>query len=155
MYANLAILAVFAFLYSTVAGRVERTPITGPIVFMAFGFLVGPLGLGWVEVTASTLDLRMLADLTLALVLFIDAANADTSILRAHIVIPRRMLLIGLPGTIALGCVAGWLLFDGLGIYEVAILATMLAATDAALGKCRVLQHFDVTRYRRFDAFDT
>ncbi len=135
MYANLAILAVFAFLYSTVAGRVERTPITGPIVFMAFGFLVGPLGLGWVEVTASTLDLRMLADLTLALVLFIDAANADTSILRAHIVIPRRMLLIGLPGTIALGCVAGWLLFDGLGIYEVAILATMLAATDAALGK--------------------
>jgi hypothetical protein len=53
VYANLALLAVFAFLYSIVAGRVERTPITGPIVFMAFGFLVGPFGVGWVEVTAS------------------------------------------------------------------------------------------------------
>jgi NhaP-type Na+/H+ or K+/H+ antiporter len=135
MYANLALLAAFAFLYSIVAGRVERTPITGPIVFMAFGFLIGPLGVGWVEVTASAQDLRMLADLTLALVLFIDAANADTSVLKANIVIPRRMLLIGLPGTIALGFLSGWLLFDGLGIYEVAILATMLAATDAALGK--------------------
>jgi NhaP-type Na+/H+ or K+/H+ antiporter len=45
------------------------------------------------------------------------------------------MLLIGLPGTIAMGIVFGMLLFDGLGIYELAILATMLAATDAALGK--------------------
>lgn len=148
MYSNLAILAVFAFLYSAVAGRLERTPITGPIVFMAFGFLVGPLGLGWVEVTASTLDLRMLADLTLALVLFIDAANADTSILRAHIVIPRRMLLIGLPATIALGFVAGWLLFDGLGIYELAILATMLAATDAALGKAVITNTLVPARIR-------
>jgi hypothetical protein len=39
VYIEFAILAAFAFLYSIVAGRVERTPITGPIVFMAFGFL--------------------------------------------------------------------------------------------------------------------
>jgi len=135
VYVELAILAAFAFLYSIVAGRVERTPITGPIVFMAFGFLVGPLGIGWLALDVTGQDLRMLADLTLALVLFIDAANADTSVHRTSTLIPRRMLLFGLPGTIALGFVAGWLIFDGLGIYELAILATMLAATDAALGK--------------------
>ena len=97
MYTELAILAAFAFLYSVVAGRVERTPITGPIVFMAFGFFVGPLGLGWMELDATNQDLRLLADLTLALVLFIDAANADASVLRTSTLIPRRMLLFGLP----------------------------------------------------------
>lgn len=80
-------------------------------------------------------DLRILADLTLALVLFIDAANADVAVLKTSRLIPRRMLLFGLPGTIALSFAAGLLIFDGLSMYELAILATMLAATDAALGK--------------------
>ena len=45
------------------------------------------------------------------------------------------MLLLGLPGVIALGFGLAVLIFDGLSLYEAAILATMLAATDAALGK--------------------
>ena len=135
MYIEFAILAAFAFLYSIVAGRIERTPITGPIVFMAFGFLAGPFGVGWLELEPTNQELRMLADFTLALILFIDAANADTSVFKTSTIIPRRMLLFGLPGVIGLGFVAGMLLFEELGIFEVAILATMLAATDAALGK--------------------
>ena len=135
MYAEFVVLAGFAFLYSVVAGRMERSIISGPIVFMAFGFLIGPLAFSWVEVDVTNREFRMLADLTLALVLFIDAANADLSVHKASTLVPRRMLLFGLPGTIALGFVAGLLLFDGLGVFELAILATMLAATDAALGK--------------------
>ena len=135
MYIEFAILAAFAFLYSIVAGRIERTPITGPIVFMAFGFLAGPFGVGWLELEPTNQQLRMLADFTLALILFIDAANADTSVFKTSTIIPRRMLLFGLPGVIGLGFVAGMLLFEELSIFEVAILATMLAATDAALGK--------------------
>jgi len=77
----------------------------------------------------------VLADLTLALVLFIDAANADLSVLKRNVVIPRRMLLFGLPLTIMLGFGVGLLVFDQLSLFTVAILATMLAATDAALGK--------------------
>lgn len=135
MYAEFVVLAGFAFLYSVVAGRMERSIISGPIVFMAFGFLIGPLAFSWVEVDVTNRDFRMLADLTLALVLFIDAANADLSVHKASTLVPRRMLFFGLPGTIALGFVAGLVLFDGLGVFELAILATMLAATDAALGK--------------------
>lgn len=135
MYIEFAVLAAFAFLYSIVAGRVERTAITGPIVFMAFGFLVGPLGVGWLDADITNQEIRMLADMTLALVLFIDAANADISVLRTSTLIPRRMLLFGLPGVVALGFVAGLLIFDELSLFELAILATMLAATDAALGK--------------------
>jgi NhaP-type Na+/H+ or K+/H+ antiporter len=135
MYKEFVILAFFALLYSLVAGRLERTPITGPIIFLSFGLLTGPLGLGWLELDIDRQELRILADMTLALVLFIDAANANRVVLRTSAAIPLRMLLFGLPMTIALGMVAGMLLFDQLGIWELFILATMLTATDAALGK--------------------
>jgi NhaP-type Na+/H+ or K+/H+ antiporter len=135
MYTNLAVLAIFALLYSLVAGRLERTPISGPIVFLSFGLLAGPLGFGWLELDVDNQGLRVLADMTLALVLFIDAANANKSVLRKHATLPIRMLLFGLPMTIGLGMVTGMLLFDQLGFWELAVLATMLTATDAALGK--------------------
>ena len=138
MYENLALLAVFAFLFSIVAGGVERTPFSGPIIFIAFGLVFGPIGLGLLDVTVSTEFLRTVADLTLALVLFIDAANADLGVLRRGAYIPQRMLLIGLPLVIVFGIGMGALFFDGLGFYELAILATILAATDAALGKAVV-----------------
>ena len=135
MYVELAILALFIFLYSMVAGRVERSAVSGPMVFVVAGFLLGPFGLGWLKGDAASEDLRTLADVTLALILFIDAANVDMSVLKRHIRIPSRMLLLGLPGVIALGFGIAVLMFDVLSIYEAAILATMLAATDAALGK--------------------
>jgi NhaP-type Na+/H+ or K+/H+ antiporter len=135
MYVELAILALFIFLYSIVAGRIERSAVSGPMVFVVAGFLMGPFGLRWFDGDATSTDLRTLADLTLALILFLDAANADMSILKRQIRIPSRMLLLGLPGAIALGFGFAVLMFDGLSLYEAAILATMLAATDAALGK--------------------
>jgi NhaP-type Na+/H+ or K+/H+ antiporter len=135
VYVELAVLAIFAFFYSTIAGAVEKTPITGPIVFTAFGLIAGPLGMGWLEPDINNDELKYLADLTLAFILFLDAANADLGVLRRSFRIPGRMLLLGLPGVIGLGFVVGVLLFDGLTWIEVAILATTLAATDAALGK--------------------
>lgn len=135
MYENLAIVAVFSFVYSAIAGRIERSMVTGPILFLAFGLICGPFGLGILDIKIDAIELRVVADVTLALILFIDAANADLSILRTNIIIPRRMLLIGMPLVIALGVVFGWFLFPDISIYELCILATMLAATDAALGK--------------------
>ena len=135
MYESLAVIAVFAFIYSVVAGGVEKTVVSGPMVFVTFGLLFGPLGLGMLTFDATNSDLRVLADLTLALILFIDASNINLGILRRSFQIPQRMLVIGLPLIISLGFVVGYLLFDGLTLFELAILATMLAATDAALGK--------------------
>jgi len=135
MYVELALLAVFVFLYSAVAGGLEKTVISGPMVFTIAGLILGPLALGWLQPELDNRGLRVLADLTLALVLFIDAANADLGVVKRGLVIPKRMLLFGLPLTIGLGFGVGLLLFDQLSIFTVAILATMLAATDAALGK--------------------
>jgi NhaP-type Na+/H+ or K+/H+ antiporter len=135
MYLELAILAVFVFLYSSIAGGIERTVISGAMIFTVVGLVIGPLGLGWFHPDLDNNGLRVLADITLALVLFIDAANADLRVVKSSVRIPQRMLVLGLPLTILLGFGLGLLIFDQLSIFELAILATMLAATDAALGK--------------------
>jgi NhaP-type Na+/H+ or K+/H+ antiporter len=148
MYTELAILALFVFIYSMVAGRVERSPISGPMVFVTAGFLMGPFGFGWFDGDVTSEDLRTLADLTLALILFIDAANADMSILKRQFRIPSRMLLLGLPGAIVLGVGFAALIFDRLSLFEAAILGTMLAATDAALGKAVITNKVVPARIR-------
>ena len=138
MYENLAILGTFVFLYSIVSGGLEKTPINGALVFTGFGLLVGPLGLDLLTGDVDSEGLSTLAEVTLALLLFADAATADLDKLKRFKQIPMRLLLIGLPLTILLGFGAGVVLFSGLGLLEVALLATMLAPTDAALGKAVV-----------------
>jgi NhaP-type Na+/H+ or K+/H+ antiporter len=82
--------------------------------------------------------IRTLAELTLAMVLFTDAAGADISVLKRTGGLPTRLLLIGLPLTILLGFGIAALLVDSLSLFALAVLATMLAPTDAALGKAVV-----------------
>jgi NhaP-type Na+/H+ or K+/H+ antiporter len=79
--------------------------------------------------------LRILAELTLAMVLFTDAANADFGVVRRNLGLPERLLLIGLPLTILLGFLVGAIVFPSIATMEIALLAAMLAPTDAALGK--------------------
>ena len=148
MYAELAILAAFVFCYSILAGFVEKTVLSGPIIFVGAGLALGPLGLGWFAGDISTNGLRMLADLTLALILFIDAANANLHIVRRQSHIPLRMLGFALPGVILLGTLMAALLFDEITLLESAILATMLAATDAALGKAVITNEHVPVRIR-------
>jgi NhaP-type Na+/H+ or K+/H+ antiporter len=148
MYITLAIIAVLIFFYSLVARGVEKTMISGPMVFVAIGVLVGAHGLGWLGEATTRSELRVFADLTLALILFIDAANAELGVLKRQFRIPSRMLVLGLPGVIALGFGFAVLLFDVLTLYEAAILATMLAATDAALGKAVITNEAVPARIR-------
>jgi NhaP-type Na+/H+ or K+/H+ antiporter len=138
MYENLALLALFALVYSAIAGAVERTWISGAIVFTAFGMLVGPMGLDLLTWETDRETIRSLAEVTLALVLFTDAAGADIGVLKKNRGLPLRLLLIGLPLTILLGFGVGVLLVDSLSLFALALLATMLAPTDAALGKAVV-----------------
>ena len=138
MYETLALLALFVLIYSSTAGAVERSWISGPIIFTLFGLLIGPVGLDVLSLEADREMIKALAEATLALVLFTDAAGANIGVLRKTSGIPVRLLLIGLPLTILLGFGFGVLLFDNLSIFAIAVLATMLAPTDAALGKAVV-----------------
>jgi NhaP-type Na+/H+ or K+/H+ antiporter len=138
VYQDIVILAVFTFGYSTVAGAIERTWISGAIVFSAFGLLIGPVGLDLISFKADAETIKTLAELTLALVLFTDAAGADLAVLKKAEALPTRLLLIGLPLTIVFGFGVALLFFPELSLLETALLATMLAPTDAALGKAVV-----------------
>jgi NhaP-type Na+/H+ or K+/H+ antiporter len=138
MYLDLVIFAVFILVYSTVAEAIERTWISGAIIFTAFGLLIGPVGLDLISFKADREAIKLLAELTLALVLFTDAAGADLGVLKKFEKLPVRLLLVGLPLTILLGFGVGAILFQKLSLFEVALLATMLAPTDAALGKAVV-----------------
>ncbi len=137
-YNDWAILAAFIFIYGIIAERLERTLISGAIIFIVFGLLFGPFGLGILDFNVTSENLRLIVELTLALILFTDAANADLAVLKNSIRLPCRLLLVGLPLTILLGFGVGRLLFPDLSLVEAAILATMLAPTDAALGKAVV-----------------
>ena len=135
MYENAAFLAAFLLIYSAIAGRIERSLISGPIVFTVAGLLLGPDGLGVLRIDISGEGLRLLAELTLAMVLFTDAANADFGVVRANLGLPERLLGVGLPLTIVLGFLLAVIVFPSLDTPEIALLAAMLAPTDAALGK--------------------
>jgi len=138
MYENLMILGVFIFLYSISSKWLESTPINGAVLFTAFGLALGPLGMNILKFEIEAEGISTLAELTLALVLFTDAANANLGVLKKSFQLPQRLLLIGLPLTIIIGFGVGVLVFGGLTMIEIAILATMLAPTDAALGKAVV-----------------
>ena len=138
MYATLALLAVFVLVYSAVAGAVERAWISGPIIFTLFGLLIGPVGLDLLSLEADRETIKGLAEVTLAMVLFTDAAGADIGVLKKTSGLPARLLLVGLPLTILLGFGTAALLVDSLSVFAIAVLATMLAPTDAALGKAVV-----------------
>lgn len=155
MYANAAILAAIAFLYATISGRVERSWLSGPVLFVLIGFLLGPSVLGIMHLDLDAHGLLLLAELTLALVLFVDAANVDIARIRANAALPQRLLLIGLPLTILLGFAVAYLLFPGLSWVEVALIAAILAPTDAALGKPVVVSPAVPTDVRQTLSFES
>ena len=137
---SLAIVALTLLGVAAVSGRLSGTPVTPAILFVVVGLLVGPKVLGEIDVDSSSSAVRTLAEATLALVLFCDASRIDLGQLRREVGVPRRLLGIGLPLTIALGAVAAAVIFDRLSIEEAVILAIVLAPTDAALGQAVVTE---------------
>ncbi len=132
------VVALFIVGYGLVSARIERAPLSAPIVFVAAGFLVGPEGLGLIELDIGDEAVRTVIELTLVVVLFTDASRIDLRALRRGFRPPLRMLGIGLPLSIAAGTAAALLLFTDFSVWEAAVLAVVLAPTDAALGQAVV-----------------
>ncbi len=134
----LAALGLFILGFGLVSRRVQTTPFTAPMAFVLFGLLIGTHGLGLVTVGLESPAVRLLAELTLVLVLFTDAARIDLSRLRREHNVPVRLLTIGLPLTVVSGLLAALALLGELTVWEALVLATILAPTDAALGQAVV-----------------
>ena len=140
MYLDITLLAGFLLIFSCLSGWVKKSWVSGPILYTLFGFTIGPLGADLLSFDINANTIKILAELTLAIVLFTDASAANLSVLKRSSAIPMRMLLIGLPLTLLFGFGVGFSMFDQFSVIEVAILATLLAPTDAALGQA-VLQN--------------
>ena len=138
MHWQLATLAAILLGFAAVSGRIEGTWITAPIVFTAAGLLVGVEALGLIDPSATGVEVKTLAEATLAVVLFSDASRIDLKALRRTLGIPARLLGVGLPLTILAGFVAGVALLGDLAWPEALVLAIILAPTDAALGQAVV-----------------
>lgn len=132
---SLAIIAAGLLLFSLISGRVQGTIITAPLIFIAFGFVVGTGGTSVAPIDPSHEVIHFIAECTLILVLFVDAARIDFSSVRRDHNLPQRMLIIGLPFTMLGGALVALWLFPAFSIWEAALLAALLAPTDAALGQ--------------------
>lgn len=137
-YAIITLFAAFAFAYSLFASRLEKTPVNGALVYVLIGMLCGPHLLGLLDLQIDAEGISLLAEIALAICLFSDASNANLAVVRRDGATPARLLMIGLPLTIVFGFGLGWLFFPELSFFEIALIATMLAPTDAALGKAVV-----------------
>jgi NhaP-type Na+/H+ or K+/H+ antiporter len=132
------VLASVVFAFGLVSRRLEGTILTAPIVFVAAGVVLGPAAFGLVEFGLDDHTVLLVGEIALAIVLFTDAARINLSALRQNQALPLRLLGIGMPLTIAFGTAAAALLLTNLSIWEAAIVGTVLAPTDAALGQAVV-----------------
>ena len=131
----IGVLIALIFLYSLVSARLERTVITAPLAFAVAGALTYTfLPEAW-DLGIGHGSLLHVAELGLVLLLFTDASRTDLGVLRDIRALPARLLSVGMLGTIALGTIVAELLFPSLPWWSAAILAAILAPTDAGLGQ--------------------
>ena len=135
---ELLIIALAVLAYALVSRRLARSPVTAPMFFTTVGLVVGAGGLGWFDVSIENETTTILVEATLVLVLFTDAIRINLRVLRRQAALPGRLLGIGMPLTIAAGAWAALLIVPGLNLVEAALLAAVLAPTDAALGQAVV-----------------
>ena len=130
----LTILAAVFIGYSLVAARLDRWSITAPIVFVLTGIVLGLGAPDWLGPLGDPEHVKHIAELTLALLLFADASTLRWSQLREDEALPLRLLLIGFPLTVLAGFGVGIWLVPAAPLAAAALVASILAPTDAALG---------------------
>lgn len=133
----LAVLAAFAA-YSLFSKRLARTVLTLPILFTGLGLMLSvPLHAALPPETVHEGRI-FLAEVTLILVLFADASHVRIRRLRMNWALPARMLIVGMPLTLALGTAVAFGLNPGTSLAMALLTAAVLTPTDAALGQAVV-----------------
>ncbi len=134
--AEIAIIAIVLLGFTTVSRRLDASPITMPMVFVAAGAALSATGI--VEVAPELDAIGLLAEVTLAVILFSDATRLSLPRLRQTFSLPARLLGVGLPLTVLLGTGLNLVIFPGWPVAQALLLAAILAPTDAALGSAVV-----------------
>ena len=129
------------------SGLVDKSGLPHVAVFIFIGAALGLPGFGVFNMTLESPVLRVVAALSLTLVLFTDAVTLNTKEVKRHSSLAFRMLG---PGTIlcaALTALAAWWLL-GISPASAAILGAALASTDPVLLR-GLLQRRDISSETR------
>ena len=128
-----AVVALLVLGWAVISNVLARVNVNGPLAFTVAGFLLANPDWGPLSVDVDTPSIHLMAELTLALLLFADASRVNVSKLRRDVGLPSRLLGIGLPLSVILGSLlAAWLL-DDLSWALAGFVGATLAPTDAAL----------------------
>jgi NhaP-type Na+/H+ or K+/H+ antiporter len=131
MAVGLPVFFLLVVVYALSARRLERWLITMPMFFVVVGALFGD----FTENFSMTVPMaETLTEVTLALLLFADAATIGFRRVAADNGLPDRLLFVGLPLSMIVGGLLAFALFPGEGVWFALMLAAILAPTDAALG---------------------
>ena len=148
-YTVIVILAGAILLYGLVSNRLDETSVTAPMVLTGFGVVVAIVVPNPFGTEAGNEFVELLAEVTLILVLFSDAARIDLRQLKRDHNLPQRMLVVGMPLSIVLGAIIALVVFNQITFWEAALLAAVLAPTDAALGQAVVSSPLVPVRIRQ------
>jgi sodium/hydrogen antiporter len=85
------IITVFILAYGLVSGRLKTTIITPPMIFITFGIILYSFNI--LHINLENEVVRILAELTLIMVLFNDASQINLQLLRKQYHIPFRLLI--------------------------------------------------------------
>lgn len=134
-YPALIFTALLIFVFGLFSKKFEKWPITPPMVFVAIGAIVSPVGLNLFELQANNELVSLITELALILILFVDASLLEPKAFFHDKNVPARLLGLGLPMTMCLGILLGRLIYPDDDIWLIAIMALCLSPTDAALGQ--------------------
>lgn len=128
----LAIIGAVIIVSALLSGLIERSGLPQVAVFLALGAVLGPAGLGVLNLSLESPALHVVATLSLALVLFTDAVSLNIAEVRRRAGLALRLLGPGTLLTAALLALAGWWLLN-LPVAAAAILGAALASSDPIL----------------------
>jgi NhaP-type Na+/H+ or K+/H+ antiporter len=133
----LLFLALAALSYALVSARLATTVVTAPLFFAGLGLLAGPV-VGLVHLEPGDDLLISFLEAALGMLLFADASALDVRRFSREPTLAGRLLVIGLPLTILAGAIVAAFVEPGIQPWQAALVGTMLAPTDAALGQAVV-----------------
>ena len=128
----LAIIGAVIIVSALLSGLIDRSGLPQVGVFLALGAALGPYGLRVLNISSDSQSLRVVATLSLALVLFTDAVSLNITEVRRRSTLALRLLGPGTLLTAALIAFAGWWLLE-LPVAGAAILGAALASSDPVL----------------------
>ncbi|MEM6431019.1 MAG: cation:proton antiporter [Deinococcota bacterium] len=134
-YNAITLLGSILLFYALVGRELENWGVSGPILLVATGIGLGPWGLSLISPTTDAVNLRIIAELALAILLCVESAKSNIRDIARSIQIAWRLIVIALPLTILLGTGLVLLGYPNIGWVSALIIGAILAPTDMALAK--------------------